>query len=361
MLIFTRLACCSRPVALHFSPQSRIMRSGGQIPFTDGSNMRWRPRIRFRLATLLVAITALCAWLGLVTHRARKQKEAIAVLSPLGAKIHFDFEDNGTGSVFRTSNTVPGPAWARRCLGDDYFRSVVSVSLASPSDPWKRPIIDRDLELLAAFSKLRYLNLTFTRITDDGMTLVARCRSLKRLDLAFTPITDDGLRHVGRLRGLVELKLSGTKITDDGLANLRRLSSLESLDVGATRIRGVGLRSLATLPRLRAVDLGMTALDREGVAALSALPRIQELLLADNLIDASDLRVVANLPALKRLVLENTQIDDRGLACLRDTATLTYLNVEITDTSAAAVAELQQALPRCKIDHSARRQVVHKR
>src|SRR5690242_8371698 len=101
--------------------------------------MPWRPQFRFRLATLLVVITAICLWLGVITHRARSQKEAIAVLSTLGAKIRFDYQDNGPGNVLDPDADIPGPAWARRYLGNDYFRTVVDVDLWKINDGWNRP------------------------------------------------------------------------------------------------------------------------------------------------------------------------------------------------------------------------------
>jgi len=52
---------------------------------------------------------------------------------------------------------------------------------------------------------------------------------------------------------------------------------------------------------------------------------------------------------LKTLDISNTPITDAGLPHLKDLTNLTYLNLIETQITDSGVAELQKALPNCKI------------
>src|ERR1051326_8272874 len=94
---------------------------------------RW---LRFSLRTLLLLVMALCVWLGIQVNAARRQREAVAVLEKAGATVIYDYQvampPAGTAWLRRVVNPdrqqlPPGPAWLRQQIGDDYFRTVVSV------------------------------------------------------------------------------------------------------------------------------------------------------------------------------------------------------------------------------------------
>jgi Leucine-rich repeat (LRR) protein len=86
--------------------------------------------------------------------------------------------------------------------------------------------------LLSPFVNLRKLYLKHTTVTDgDLKALVGKFPWLDTLELSSTRITDEGLKDVGQVRTLETLYLQDTNITEAGLNRLSNLSSLKVLDV----------------------------------------------------------------------------------------------------------------------------------
>ena len=93
---------------------------------------RW---LQFSLRTLFVLLTVLCvfcAWLKVTVERARKQREAVSALKTAGAIVHYDFDYDRFGKRIAQPK-APGPAWARKFLGDDFFASVFRVYFSDTS------------------------------------------------------------------------------------------------------------------------------------------------------------------------------------------------------------------------------------
>ena len=120
-------------------------------------------------------------------------------------------------------------------------------------------------------------------------------------DLARTQVTDAGLEHLKGLTQLQALFLDSTQITDAGLVYLKGLTKLEFLRLQFTQITGAGLVHLK----------GMTS--------------------------------------LQTLYLNDTQITDAGLVHLKGLTGLQTLELSNTKVTDAGVADLQKALPNCKI------------
>ena len=124
------------------------------------------------------------------------------------------------------------------------------------------------------------------------------------VDLSLTKATDAGLKELAGLKGLQRLVLDNTKVTDVGLKELAALKGLQTLDLnGCKGVTDAGLKELADLPGLE--DLSLTFC--EGVT------------------DAG-LKELAGLKGLRKLYLFGTKVTDAG------------------------VADLQKALPDCKIN-----------
>jgi len=122
--------------------------------------------------------------------------------------------------------------------------------------------------------------------------------------LSGAKVTDAGLKELSALKELKELDLHACPgVTDAGLKNLVGLKELKTLYVGGTKVTDAGLKNLATLKGLQMLELDGTGVTDAGLKDLATLKDLRELRLADC----------------------------KG----------------VTD---AGVAELQKALPDCKID-----------
>jgi internalin A len=126
-----------------------------------------------------------------------------------------------------------------------------------------------------------------------------------QVDLRTVPATDSGLKLLAKLKKLRTLYLGFTQVTDAGMKELAPLDKLRELDLGATKVTDAGLKDVAQHKKLTTLFLGCTQVTDEGLKELAKLERLQ------------------------------------------------YLDIASTKATKAGIAELQAALPNCKINHSA--------
>jgi hypothetical protein len=119
-------------------------------------------------------------------------------------------------------------------------------------------------EILGAFERLVFLDLSSTGLTGGGVRRLARLRELEHLDLSFLPLGDEdvhALAPLARLRSLGLLCCG--ELTDRAIDAIEQLQLLERLDLGGTRITERGIERLAALPHLR--ELGLEGCDQAAI------------------------------------------------------------------------------------------------
>ena len=177
-------------------------------------------------------------------------------------------------------------------------------------------------QFASQFSRLRFLSLERTRLTDLGLKQLSGLSQLVWLDVAGNILTGTGLTH---LRGLASLKVlfcRGNKINGPGLANIKGLPNLEILDLGGNDITDAGLVSLEELTQLVSLDIGGNLEVTDG-----------------------GLVHLKNLTKLEQLGLRNTQTTNAGLLQLKELKNLKSISLTGTKDTAAGVAELKKTLP----------------
>ena len=134
-------------------------------------------------------------------------------------------------------------------------------------------VTDTDLRKLAEFPKLATLDLSLTRITDQGMLALKDLRGVVDLNLRFAEyVTDEGLAAIKDWQKLERLNVHGTKISDTALEHISGIATIESLDVGSSMVTDVGLEQLSALPRLTRLTIGGNELGDAGLQSLRLLP-----------------------------------------------------------------------------------------
>ena len=88
------------------------------------------------------------------------------------------------------------------------------------------------------------LNLSRTKVTDDGLKALEPLKNLRKLHLENTKIGDAGLTHLKGLTSLEYLNLYGTQVTDSGLAQLEGLKNLKALYLWQTKVTPAGVEKL---------------------------------------------------------------------------------------------------------------------
>jgi hypothetical protein len=175
-------------------------------------------------------------------------------------------------------------------------------------------------------------------------------------DLELVAINLSGSRHFGdaglaRLKGLVtlaELRVGGTQVTNAGLAHLNGLPALTELSLARTEV-GEGLKHLEVLTGLRRLDLTGCNIRGPQLAHLKGLHALTDLRLGCPTLTDLGVKHLAGLKRLERLSLAGSQVTDEGLKALPELRILSELDLAGTKVTAAGVADLQKALPKCRI------------
>ena len=263
----------------------------------------------------------------------------------------------------------------------DQAANVVAVDLRG------RWIYDSQMIELARMPRLEQLDLSHTRISDEGMLYLKTAPAITELNLYYTEqITDLGINAIKDWKHLKRLNLRGTRISDGALEVISHLTQLEALDIANTQITDNGLDSLMTLVNLKELSVGrrlesdnevellrllptLTYLDLSGptggerpdttyrkghasgpmradlVRAIAELKDLRVLRVGYSNIDADGLRTLSALK-VERLGLEACgRIDDEAAAELSNWKSLKYVDLQETKVAEKGVEALRKAKP----------------
>jgi len=157
-----------------------------------------------------------------------------------------------------------GPEWLTGWLMRHNLPVIKCLAGIDAVDP---AFSDNDLKLLRRSTRIAYLDLDRTRVTDAGMVYLEAFRKLNILELDSTQVTDLGLASLKEMTQLRVLTLRDTAITNAGLTHLRNLKGLVHLNLGNTHLTDDGLTSLVGF------DLDGTDITEDGIERLRrALP-----------------------------------------------------------------------------------------
>jgi Leucine-rich repeat (LRR) protein len=221
-------------------------------------------------------------------------------------------------------------------------------------------ITDEGLLHLKPAKEIRDLNLFYAeQITDQGMAAIRDWKNLKRLNVRGTRIFDGTLAIVSGLTQLEALDISYTQVTDNGLDGLVPLTKLKELSIGRSKLNKNALEVLRLLPTLEYLDLGGphpgsggyrakpgTPMPEEVPRAISELKQLRVLKLSYSEINAEGLRILDTLDQVEKLSLTgSSHVEDRAMAELAKWKSLKYLDVQGTKVTPEGVAVLEKAKP----------------
>jgi hypothetical protein len=224
-----------------------------------------RRTLPFSLRLLFVVTTAFAVYLGMLTVRARHQRDVVDMVHDLGGSVRYlhELKDRHRANVFSRTNPAPGPGWLRKLIGQDYFLIVMLVELRDA------PVTDEQLRIIAKLPYLENLSLSDTQVTNAGLAYLKKLDNLRCLALWRTPIGDEGIRHLAVHTNLQNLVLDETDISDAGLVHLSGLTNLDEwLGLVGTNVSDDGLKYLRGLKKLKTLNLRRTSVTKEGANTL---------------------------------------------------------------------------------------------
>src|SRR3954462_9331557 len=141
-------------------------------------------------------------------------------------------------------------------------------------------INDVEMIELSRLPDLERLDLSHTRISDEGMLNLKPAPKIRELKLFYSEwITDQGMTAIKEWKHLKRLDVRGTRVSDGTLEIVSKLTGLEALDISHTEVTDLGLENLITLVNLRELALGRGRLSNFGLVALRMLPTLTYLAL----------------------------------------------------------------------------------
>jgi hypothetical protein len=224
-------------------------------------------------------------------------------------------------------------------------------------------ISDEGMLRLKGAPKIRELNLYYAEwITDQGMTAIRDWKHLKRLNVRGTRVSDGAMEIVSHLTGLEALDIAHTPVTDNGLDYLITLVHLKELAMGGGRRGGAtGLSMLRMLPTLTYLDLSGarpappdmggrrgsgSGFPEEAARAIASLKDLRLLKLGHSGIAADGLKILAALDNVEKLGLEGCRrIDDAAVPVLVNWKSLKYLDLQETQVTGQGLEALRKARP----------------
>ncbi len=189
-----------------------------------------------------------------------------------------------------------------------------------------QPMTDATVQRLIALTRLETFEFGSEQMR-NSLPLVGRLKQLKSLSLRDTQdvVIDEDLKHLQNLVNLKSLKLDTGTINGSGFRYLQNLTQLTSLDLCDTQITDENMIRVCQYPQLESLNLGYAPITDAGLESLVPLSRLESLDLSDTKISAGSIAILSRLKSLKTLDLQYSQLTDQE------------------------IAQLQAALPNCKI------------
>jgi len=128
-----------------------------------------------------------------------------------------------------------------------------------------------------------------------------------------------------------------------------KLGSVKAGPSFSIRVQSHRGHSIGFLIRWLALD--GTRVSGSGLQHLERLPKLGQLFLHGSQLDDDGLEQLKGLTDLYEVTLSGTKVTDDGLKHLHEMPLLETVNLEDTAVSGKGVAELQKALPACRIAH----------
>jgi Leucine-rich repeat (LRR) protein len=196
-------------------------------------------------------------------------------------------------------------------------------------------VTDGDLLQLAKLPQLQTLDLSQTRITDQGLAYLRTATGLIDVNLAYAEkIGDPAHAVVKSWTKLRRLNLRGTVIADETAASAAKLPDLESLDIADTLVGDVGMEALTLAPKLRELSIGNIRMSEAGFQSLRQFTTLTTLDISGKRhtgpanITANGVDAIASLRQLKVLRLGHTTFPDKSFAMLARMPAVEQLGLE---------------------------------
>lgn len=269
-----------------------------------------------------------------------------------------------TVSAFIATQPAIAADWIESVGGHAAYNDAGQVVAVDFRRSW---VTDSDLAKLAQLTRLERIDLSHTKISDEGLEKLIPLQNVGFLNLHYAEyVSDLGVAHLKHWTNLKYLNLRGTKVTSHVLQHVSGMRNLRTLDIGHSRVNDDSFEYLVNLEQLESLSFGGNKMNGTSFPQLRLLPKLRELSIAGKQrtdsglwsVDVTDFNVdhIARLSQLESLDLSGSSLSDRGIAKLSQLRALRKLDLSRTDVTAdgiAALSDLRQ-LRHLKLSHASK-------
>jgi Leucine-rich repeat (LRR) protein len=285
--------------------------------------------------------------------------ESLQWIASLGGRVERDAKGEIVGINLRGT-------W----VGDVELIDIAKLPNLQKLDLSHTRISDEGMRNLKPAKQIRDLSLLYSeQITDQGMTAIKEWKFLKRLQLRGTRVSNGTLEIVSHMPELEALDIANTQITENGMEYLIALTGLKELSLGRGRLSEADLSFLRMLPSLTELDLSgakplppdvnikahrrippTPVMPTKTLEALGELKNLRQLKLGYSGISPVDLEELGKLPYIEKLGLEACpRVNDEAAAKLARWKSLKYVDLQETHVTSQGIAMLRRAKPGIQI------------
>lgn len=270
---------------------------------TSKPHRRWRPRLTIRVMLVMVVVVSL--GLGVWVKQARKQASAALAVQRSGGMVMFtdQIESRPFGDYRLVGwQPIPGPVLLRQFLGDEYFRTISTVTLYE--DPgYQKARFLKAMNALTRIGSLTRLTVSGAEAAEESVRYIDNLPNLEYLCfLVATRIGDAQARQIARSRTIRNLTMRASVLTEEGVIALAAIPSLEVLQLEGPQLSDRALIELGKLTGLTelAIEIDPQKISSHGVDALKKIKTLRRLVFLNKFLNQTD--VDAFIEAMPQLV-----------------------------------------------------------
>ena len=186
---------------------------------------------------------------------------------------------------------------------------------------------------------------------DDGVfPLLAKLSDLKAVTIvAESHLTGAGIGELKACAELSEIEWQRGSLSATAVEELTQLPKLQTLSFNAITCTERHMMAIAKL-KLRQLGFLASKVDDGMLRHLATMEKLETLGITHNPITDQGLSELKQIKTMKTLDIRGTTVTDKVLLELKQIKALRTLDLRETKVTAAGVADLQKALPNCKIE-----------
>jgi|GEM_PF-4347001 len=186
-------------------------------------------------------------------------------------------------------------------------------------------VTDEGLEILGGLHSLQSLNLENTKAGRKALQSALNCPRLSSLNVSHTSVTDVELARLLRNAPLVELDVCGTGVTDGVFVGEPPSQTLRSLSASFTTLTDESLKVISKMSRMKHLNLRSTGATKQGIRLLPS--QLESLDLSSTAVTDDSIEDICPMRELRSLELSRIGLTDKGLARLCALSNLETLNL----------------------------------